>query len=188
MTLIDLVLICLAMTTLTIVSGGISAARSCGQEERAYQAHAQENAPLIETHEKKVEFSLEEAQKRCDELKLSAPSASLWKAKTFYTALSSPLVESISFIPSNIEKTQKLFATRGRRDGYIEPFSFWERKDVRVIDNFTGLEAEQLDTAKKIVKAFENDEMTWAIAVTFKHRHDENLDIYIWAKNPFFQK
>ena len=180
------------MTTITIISGGISRSNlSCGLEERlSNSSSSMVDQPLFMTTENRIELSFDAARCRLTKIKTGEPSEGRWKSIVFFLAMSAPSVDSISFIPSKLDVYQKLFATRGNWSGYlkVEEYGlFWQRRDLRLLNDFSGLEAEDVEIAKEVVSAFTHDEMTDAIAVTFKHRFDQGVDTFIWAKKPVFQ-
>ncbi len=146
--------------------------------------------PLFRTTEERMELSFEAAAQQLKHIRSGEPTEWHWKSIVFFLAVSSPCVESISFIPAKLDVCQKLFATRGNWAGYLnlEKYaSFWQRKDLRSLNDFASIEAEDLVIAKKIVGAFSNDEKSDAIAISFKHRFDQGIDTFIWAKKPVFQ-
>lgn len=173
---------------LTVISTGISFSRlSCGVEERALGSQANSPTPFLETKEEIHTFSYVQAQAELDSLDSAAPDSWRWKKKVFFLALASPIVESIFFIPAHFDKFQKIFASKGSREGYIDPSHFWQRRDLRSLTNFNGMEGEQLEVAKKIVEIFSADEQTDALALTFKNRFNQGFATFIWSKKQSFQ-
>lgn len=177
------------MATVTIVSGGISrSSLPCGLEERLENPSTIHDQPLVTTTEKRMELSFEAALLLLKEIEIGEPSEWRWKAKTFFLAMSLPFVVSISFVPIKLDVQQKLFATRGSCEGYLkleEYGSFWKRRDLRPLNDFAGIEAQQMEEVKSVVNAFSNDEQTGAIALTVK-RFDK-IQTFIWSKKIFFQ-
>jgi hypothetical protein len=115
-----------------------------------------------------------------------------WKSITLMRAASFVFVDSITFVPADLSKSQLLFARRTDEDdltGFVHPIDVEEGKygddivvvTVETLDAATkGIDAQIIQGIRFILEAFLNDRHTRAIGLNFRHLQEKVTRI--WAK------